>query len=408
MHHPGPFPNPHLSLMPLPLIALFIAAFAFGTTEFVIAGVLPNVAEGLGVSIPTAGYLVTGYAIGIAVGGPLMTIVTGRVPRKTLLVWLAVVFTAGQIACALAPGFASMLALRIVVAVAHGVYFGAAMVVAISLVREDRRGMAVAVVLAGLTVSTILGVPAGTAIGNLFGWRATFWAMFGLGVLSTLAMLALLPRTPGASAPPAGLGREVRVLGRQQVWTSLILMLMLMIGQFVPYTYIVPYLREVTGLGTELIPWVLLLNGVGATAGVFVGGRLAGWKLMPSMIALLALQSFVMAGMYLASPYPLPMIAIVTVWGAVNFAIGTPIQTRILGWTADAPNLASSLIPSGFNFGIAMAATIGSLLLSGGFGYRSLPVLGIFAMAVATAVALGSHIWERRSGARPPVPAAAM
>jgi DHA1 family inner membrane transport protein len=393
--------------MPLPLIALFIAAFAFGTTEFVIAGVLPNVAEGLGVSIPTAGYLVTGYAVGIALGGPVMTILTGRVPRKTLLVWLAVIFTVGQVACALAPDFASMLLLRVLVAIAHGVYFGAAMVVAVSLVREDKRGMAVAVVLAGLTVSNILGVPAGTAIGNMFGWRATFWAMFALGVVSTIAMLFLLPRTSGRSAPPAGLAREVRVLGRQQVWTSLILMLMLMIGQFVPYTYIVPYLREVTGLSAGLIPWVLLLNGVGATVGVFVGGRLAGWKLMPSLIALLALQGFVMAGMYLASPYPLPMIAVVTLWGAFNFAVGTPIQTRILGWTADAPNLAAALIPSGFNFGIALAATIGSLLLTAGFGYRSLPVLGIFAMVVATAVALGSHIWERRSGVRPPVPAVA-
>ncbi|MCC0044637.1 MAG: MFS transporter [Brucellaceae bacterium] len=388
--------------MPLPLIALFIAAFAFGTTEFVIAGVLPNVAEGLGVSIPTAGYLVTGYALGIAIGGPLLTIVTGRVPRRTLLIWLAVIFTAGQVACALAPGFAEMLFLRVAVAVAHGVYFGAAMVVAVGLVSEERRGMAVAVVLAGLTVSNILGVPAGTAIGNLFGWRATFWAMFGLGLLATLAMLALLPRTPAASAPPAGLAREIRVLGRQQVWTSLIVMLMLMIGQFVPYTYIVPFLREITGLGPELIPWVLLLNGVGATTGVFIGGRLAGWKLMPSMIGLLAIQAFVMAGMYLASPYPLPMIAILTIWGAVNFAIGTPIQTRILGWTADAPNLASSLIPSGFNFGIALAATIGSLLLTAGFGYRSLPVLGIFAMIIAVVVAAGSYRWERRSGARPP------
>ena len=392
--------------MPLPLIALFIAAFAFGTTEFVIAGVLPNVADGLGVSIPTAGYLVSGYALGIAVGGPLLTIATRRIPRKTLLIGLGVAFTVGQVACALAPGFAAMLLVRIAVAVAHGVFFGVAMVVAIGLVREERRGMAVAVVLAGLTVSNILGVPAGTAIGNLFGWRATFWAMFALGIVATAAMLALLPRSAGPSTRPAGFVREVRVLGRQQVWTSLILMLMLMIGQFVPYTYIVPLLRDVTGLGAGLIPWVLLLNGVGATIGVFVGGRLAGWKLMPSLIVLLALQGFVMAGMYLASPYPLPMIALVTIWGGINFAVGAPIQTRILGWTADAPNLASSLIPSGFNLGIALAATIGALLLSAGFGYRSLPVLGIFAMLVATAVAMGSYAWERRSGDRQPIPAA--
>ena len=149
--------------MPLPLLALFIAAFAFGTTEFVIAGVLPQVAEGLGVSIPAAGTLVSGYALGIAVGGPLLTLATARLSRKTLLLSLTVAFTIGQAACALAPDFASMLLLRVAVAVAHGAYFGVAMVVAIGLVREDQRGMAVAVVLAGLTVSNIVGVPLGTA-----------------------------------------------------------------------------------------------------------------------------------------------------------------------------------------------------------------------------------------------------
>ncbi|MDQ6436443.1 MFS transporter [Mesorhizobium sp. LHD-90] len=388
--------------MPLPLIALFIAAFAFGTTEFVIAGVLPQVAAGLDVSVPTAGYLVSGYALGVAIGGPLMTIATAKVSRKTLLIWLALVFIGGQLACALAPDFASMLLIRVLVAVAHGVYFGVAMVVATGLVREDQRGMAVALVLAGLTVSNIVGVPAGSAIGNVFGWRATFWAMFLLGIVSLVAMIALLPRAAGASARPAGLMKEVRVLGRQQVWTSLIVMLMLMMCQFVPFTYIAPMLREVTGLDPAYIPLVLLLNGVGATAGVFLGGKLADWKLMPSIIVLTAVQSCVMAAMYFSSPHPLPMVVIVTIWGAINFCIGTPIQTRILAWTADAPNLASSLIPSGFNVGIALAAFVGAMMLTGGFGYRTLPVLGIFTMLVAAFIALCSHLAEQRSGLTPP------
>jgi len=394
--------------MPLPLIALFIAAFAFGTTEFVIAGVLPEVAKGLDVTIPTAGYLVSGYAIGIAVGGPLLTLATARMSRKTLLLGLAIAFTVGQAACALTPDFASMLLLRFAIAVAHGAYFGVAMVVAIGLVREEQRGMAVAVVLAGLTVSNILGVPAGTAIGTIWGWRSTFWAMFALGIAAIAAIVVLLPRNGGASAAPSAFMREVRVLGRQQVWTSLFLMLMLMIGQFVPFTYIAPLLQEVTGLDANLVPWVLLLNGVGSTLGVFIGGRLADWRLMPSLITMLALQSVVLAVMYLVSPHPVPMIVVVTVWGALNFSIGTPIQARILGWTADAPSLASSLIPSGFNVGIALAAFVGAMLLNAGFGYRSLPVLGIASMIVAAAVALASHIAERRSGAIPPqaVPAA--
>lgn len=390
--------------MPLPLIALFVAAFAFGTTEFVIAGILPEVAQGLGVSVPSAGYLVTGYALGIAIGGPLATLATTNVSRRTLLISLALVFTAGQVACALAPGFSSMLLVRVGVAVAHGVFFGVAMVVAVGLVSEEKRGMAVAFVLAGLTVSNIIGVPAGAAIGNLFGWRATFWAMFALGIVATAAMIALLPRRRDAATPPGGLAGEVRVLGRQQVWTSLILMLLLMVGQFVPYTYIAPLLQEVTGLSAATVPWVLLLNGIGATLGVFIGGRLAGWRLMPSLIALLVVQSAVLAVMYAAAEAPLPMVAAIVAWGTVNFAIGTPIQTRILTWTADAPNLASSLIPSGFNVGIALASSIGATLLETGFGYRSLPVLGIFAMLVAAGVAALSHASETRSGARPPLP----
>lgn len=392
--------------MPLPLIALFLAAFAFGTTEFVIAGVLPQVAEGLNVSIPNAGYLVSGYALGIAIGGPLLALATAKVSRKTLLIALAGAFTVGQVACAVAPDFLSMLALRVAVAVAHGAYFGVAMVVAVGLVRPEQRGMAIALVLSGLTVSNIIGVPVGTAIGNLWGWRATFWVMSLLGVAALLAMAALLPRATGASTKPAGLAHEVRALGRQQVWTSLILMLMLMLmmGQMTLYTYITPFLEEVTGLTKAQVPWVLLLNGVGATIGVFVGGRLADWKLMPSLIAMFALQALMLTIIYLVSPYPLPMVVAITLWGALNFSIGAPIQARILSWTADASNLASSLIPSGFNIGIALASSAGAMVLSSGYGYRILPVLGIVAMVLAFAVAVISYAAERRSGLRPPLP----
>ncbi len=393
--------------MPLPLIALFVAAFAFGTTEFVIAGVLPQVAAGLGVSVPNAGYLVSGYALGIAIGGPLLTIATAGLSRRTLLIGVTIAFTLGQAACALAPDFFSMLLLRIAIAVAHGAYFGVAMVVAVGLVREEQRGMAVALILAGLTVSGIVGVPIGMAIGNAFGWRATFWAMFVLGIVAIAAMAALLPHGTGAGSVPVGLKNEVRVLGRQQVWTCLIVMLMLMLCQFVPYTYIAPLLTEVTGLDAGMVPWVLLLTGLGATVGVFIGGKLAGRRLMPALITMLALQVVVLLVIYAVSPYPLPMIAALTVWGGLNFAVGTPIQTRILTWTADAPNLASSLIPSGFNVGIAIAASVGAMMLSAGFPYRSLPLVGVGSMIVAAIVATLSYASEKRSGATPPVPVAA-
>lgn len=388
--------------MPLPLFALFLAAFAFGTTEFVIAGILPEVAVGLGVSIPAAGYLVSGYALGIAVGGPLLTMATRNVSRRTILVVLTIVFCLGQIACALAPDFATMLAFRVATAVAHGAYFGIAMVVAVSLVPQEFRGRAVSVILAGLTVSNIIGVPAGAAIGGLWGWRATFWAMTLIGVLALVAIWLLIPQTKGEARQPGHLGSEVRVLGRQQVWTSLLIMLALMIGQMVPFTYITPLLREVTGLDAMVIPWVLLLNGVGATLGVLIGGRLSDWKLMPSLIVMLAVQAAMLVILYLVSPYPLPMTVAIFIWGALNFAIGAPIQARILMWTADAPGLASSLIPSGFNIGIAIAAVVGAGLLDGGYGYRSLPVLGAVALALACLVAVLSLAREKRSGAAPP------
>ena len=391
--------------MSLPLIALFLAAFAFGTTEFVIAGVLPQVADGLGVSIPVAGYLVTGYAIGIALGGPLLTFATTNVARRTLLLSLVVVFTLGQIACALAPGFASLLALRVIIAVVHGSFFGIAMVVAVGLVPPERRGFAVALILSGLTVSNVIGVPLGAAIGNFWGWRATFWSMGLLGLLAGAAILLWVPRTNGVAGTRPKFSREIGVLGRQQAWTSLILMLMLMLGQFVPFTYIAPMLQDVTGLDANWIPLVLLLNGVGSTIGVFLGGRLADWKLMPSLIAMLALQAVILVVMYLLSPYPVPMVGVVLVWGALNFAIGAPIQTRILSWTADAPSLASSLLPSGFMIGIAAAASLGAAMLNAGLGYRSLPLAGAIALAVAAVVAVISYTWEQRSTAVPPLPA---
>ncbi|MGV3551696.1 MFS transporter [Rhizobium sp.] len=394
--------------MPLPLFALFLAAFAFGTTEFVIAGILPDVAVGLGVSIPFAGYLVSGYALGVAVGAPLLTVATRNVARRTILIILTIAFCLGQVACALAPDFATMLAVRVATAVAHGAYFGIAMVVAVGLVPEAYRGRAVSIILAGLTVSNVIGVPAGAAIGGLWGWRATFWAMTLIGIVALVAIWALIPQTRNEAQKSGNLGREVRVLGRQQVWTSLIMMLALMIGQMVPFTYITPLLREVTGLDAMVIPWVLLLNGVGATLGVFIGGRLSDWKLMPSLIVMLGVQAVILAILYLVSPYPVPMTVTIVVWGALNFAIGAPIQARILTWTADAPGLASSLIPSGFNVGIAIAAVIGASLLDNGYGYRSLPVLGAVALALACLLAILSSAREKQSGVSPPQAAAMM
>ena len=383
--------------MSLPLIALFLAAFAFGTAEFVIAGVLPDVARGLGVSIPIAGYLVSGYAIGIAIGGPLLAVATKKLSRKMLILLLGGVFTLGQALCAIAPTFELLMAARVLVSVVHGTYFGIAAIVAVNLVPADKRGFAVALILSGLTVSNILGVPGGTAIGNALGWRATFWAVGVMGLAATLAVALFLPAATGQSSTTGSFLREFKVLARQQIVTSLIIAILVMIGQYSLFTYIAPLLLEVSRLDVNVVPWVLLLYGVGATIGVFVGGRLADWKLMPSLIVILACQALAFVAIYLAAPYPVIMAVVVVIWGGVNFAFGSPLQSRILAWAGDAPNLASALIPTGFNIGIAIGAVFGARLLDSGFGYRNLPLIGTAALVIAVVIAIYSYWLEQRS-----------
>lgn len=391
--------------MSLSLIALFLVAFAFGTAEFVIAGVLPEVADGLGVSVPIAGYLVTAYAIGIAIGGPLLAIATKKVPRKTLILLLSVSFVLGHILCAMAPGFEVLLAARIFVSVVHGTYFGIAAIVAVGMVRPEKRGFAVAVVLAGLTVSNILGVPAGTAIGHAFGWRATFWGVGLLGVFATLAIALFLPSRIDLVASRGSLKSEFKALAHQQVVTSLLIVLLVMIGQYSLFTYIAPFLREVTQLDPAMVPWILLVYGVGSTIGVFIGGRLADWKLMPSLISILALQAVFFGLIYLISPYPVLLAGVVLFWGGLNFAFGSPVQARVLAAAADAPNLASALIPSGYNVGIAMGAIMGAAVIESSLGYSVLPLIGCVSCALAVLVAVYSHWLDRRGASGLALPA---
>jgi DHA1 family inner membrane transport protein len=391
--------------MSLPLLALFVAAFALGTAEFVIAGLLPDVATGLGISIPVAGYLITAYAVGIAVGGPVLALMTKKVPRRTLIIWLCASFTVGQALCALSPNFEVLMVARVLVAISHGTYFGIASIVATGLVPAHKRGSAVALLLAGLTVSNILGVPGGTAIGNIFGWRAAFWAVGALGFLATIAIAILLPKNAGEGASAGSFMRELKALGRQQIVLSLAIVILVMIGQYSLFTYVAPLLLNVTGLSQEMVPWMLLLFGVGSTIGVLIGGRLADWKLMPSLIGIMVVQVCAYVLLVIVSPYPILMGICVVLWGGANFAFGAPVQSRVLQWAADAPNLASTLIPSGFNVGIAIGAVLGASVLEAGLGYRNLPWIGAIALTLSCGIAIASLILEKRSGATPPLSA---
>jgi DHA1 family inner membrane transport protein len=378
------------------LLALFAAAFAIGSSEFVIAGILPSVSTDLGISIPTAGFLVSFYALGVAVGGPVLATFTGRYSRKLLLQIYVAIFIIGYALCALAPNYPMLLAYRVAIALIHGAYFGTAMVVATSVVAENKRGFAVALILSGLTVSNIIGVPVGTAIGTWFGWRMTFWAVAGLGVLSLAAIALLVPADKAPENHQGNLLAEVKALGREPVYSSLAVIVLQTIGQFALFTYISPLLTDVSKIPLDVVPWLLLLFGVGSTIGVLLGGRLADWKLMASLTGILVLQVLIYFLMVPFATSPYVMGALVLIWGALAFAFGAPAQTRILNNTRDAPTLAANLIPSAFNVAIAFGAWFGGSLIDRGFSYGVLPWVGVAGGAAAVAVSLASWAAERR------------
>jgi len=390
--------------MPLPLFALFLAAFVVGTNELIVAGLLPALAADLGVDIPAAGLLITGYAVGVAIGGPFLAIGTGHLPRRPLLLVLMAVFIAGNVLCALAANYWLLMAARLVISCSHGLFFGVAMILATRLVPPHRQSSAISMVVAGVTVASVLGAPIGTAIGNSFGWRASFWAIAGLGIVATLVMAALIPEAAAEERRErANLARELRAIGRQTVFLSYVIITLLMTGTFAFFSYIVPTLTEVTGVAIADVPWVLLASGIGGTVGNLVGGRLGDWRPMPALIGITAVAAAIYFVMLFAVASPLPMIVAVFAWSVVGFSFAAPVQGRILQWSSDAPNLASTLISTAFNIGIAAGAWLGGAALHGGWGYSDLPLIGIFFAVAALIVALVSWTIEKRSAAAGPV-----
>lgn len=383
--------------MPLPILSLFLAAFGIGTAEFVIAGILPEVSTDLGVSIPQAGILITAYAIGVAIGGPVVTMLIGNVSRKRAIVVLIGMFTIGQVLCALAPNYPMLMAARLFVSIGHGAFFGAAAIMATKLVPPERAGSAVGLLLAGLTVANILGVPGGTAIGQMFGWRATFWAVGVLGLIALTATAVLLPLDKPEHHEGGNLRAQVRALGTPSVYLTFATIIVAIIGQFAVFTYIAPYLTTVTGVAPEVVPWLLLISGVGSTIGVLVGGRLADWKLMPTLIGTLVASAVVYAIMWAGSGNVIVMAIAILLWSGLSFGFGTPAQSRILKGAAAAPNLASSLIPTAFNIAIALGSAAGAYALDHGWGYNSLPVIGIVVALAGVAIAAFSWVIERRA-----------
>ncbi|MFG2935101.1 MFS transporter [Streptomyces sp. NPDC048282] len=386
--------------MPLALLALAVGAFGLGTTEFVMMGLLPDVADDLHISIPTAGHLVSAYALGVVIGAPLLAALTARLPRRTVLISLMGLFVAGNALSALAPGYDSLLAARFLSGLPHGAFFGVGAVVATGLVAPERKARSVSLMFMGLTVANIAGVPVATLMGQHLGWRATFLGVSLIGVAAMAAVYFLIHPTH-TPAPASGLRGELTALRSLPVWLALATTVVGFGALFSAYSYITPMLTHSAGYAEASVTLLLALFGVGATIGNLVGGRLADHAMrgtlfggLASMVAVLLLFPVLMRAEWSAA------LAVVLL-GIAAFITGSPLQLMVMERAAAGPSLASSANQAAFNLANAGGAWIGGAALAAGFGATSpalagaaLAILGLGVAAVAFAV-------DRRQSAPP-------
>ncbi|MFI9742974.1 MFS transporter [Streptomyces sp. NPDC052494] len=389
--------------MPLALLALAVGAFGIGTTEFVVMGLLPGIAADYGVSIPTAGLLVTGYALGVVVGAPLLTVLGGKVSRKRMLMLLMGLFVLGNTLSALAPSFGMMLAGRVIASLAHGSFFGIGSVVAAGLVAPDKKAGAIATMFTGLTVANFVGVPLGTFVGQAVGWRATFAGVAVLGVVGLLGILRLVPDMPRPEG--AHLRRELRAFRNPQVLLAMAMTVLGFGGVFAAITYIAPMMTEVAGYSEGAVTWLLVLFGIGMFLGNLLGGRLADRALMPLLYVTLGGLAVVLA-LFTVFAHDKVLAAItILLIGALGFATVPPLQKRVLDHAHGAPTLASAVNIGAFNLGNALAAWLGGLVIAAGFGYTSANWVGAALAAAALGLAFWSAALERRTPATAPAEA---
>jgi len=339
-----------------PLLALATGAFGIGVTEFAPMGMLPGIAADLGVSIPAAGLLISAYALGVLIGAPLMTLTTGRIPRRHLLIGLMAIFTLGNVMSALATDYTSLLIARVVTSLNHGAFFGVGALVAASVVAPDKRAGAVAAMFMGLTLATIGGVPLATWFGELLGWRQAFWGISGLGVLTMAALWFALPNV--ALPPSDGVLAELRVLGRGPVLAALALTVVGSGAMFTVFTYIAPILTRETQASTLFVTAMLVLFGIGLTLGNLWGGKAADRSIDRTLIASLSVLIVVLLAFTVLMRWPLPAAVAILVWGIASFALVPPLQMRVMEAAKDAPNLASAVNIGAFNLGNAVGAAL--------------------------------------------------
>lgn len=383
----------------LALFALAVGAFAIGTTEFATMGLLPQIAAGVAVDIPTAGHLISAYALGVVVGAPSIAALAARAPRKHLLVALMAVFAAGNLASALAGAYPSLLLARFVAGLPHGAYFGVASVVAAALVTPDRRARAVSSVMVGLTVANIAGVPAATWLGQLLGWQSLYVGVTVIALLCLVATLGWVPPVRIGSGP-ASVRSELSALARPQVWFTLAVGMVGFGGMFATYSYIAPTVTTLAGLGELGVVWILATYGVGMTVGMVVGGRLADRALLPTLYLGLVALAGMLAVFGLLVTTPVGAFVAVFAFGAIGTVLMPALQTRLMDVAREGQSLAAALNHAVLNIGNALGAWLGGLVLAMGLSYAwpsrvavVLPLLGLAVLAVGR--------WsERRSEGR--------
>ena len=386
--------------MPLGLIALAIGAFGIGLTEFVIMGLLPEVATDFAVSEATAGWLISGYALSVVVGALGLTAATTRLPRKPVLLGLVVLFVVGNAITALAPDYTVAMVGRIIAALCHGAFFGIGAVVAADLVAPEKKARAIAIMFTGLTAANVFGVPFGTFLGQQFGWRSTFWVISAIGVVAFagIAVLVTAPKTTGAQV---SLRSELRAFRSVQVWLSLIVTALAFGGMFGAFTYIAYTLTGVTGFADAAVPWLLVLFGIGLVAGNAIGGRLADRSIDRTLLAFIAalIVVLVLFGFF-AGSQPVT-IAILVLMGAFGFGTVPGLQSRIMHYAGGAPTLASGANIGAFNVGNALGAWAGGLGIAAGLGYTSPIWIGAVITASALVVMIVAVVTAPRSAPTP-------
>ena len=387
--------------MPIALLALTLSAFAIGTTEFVIVGLLPTVAADLSISIPSAGLLVSLYALGVAVGAPVLTALTGKLPRKTLLLALMALFTAGNLLAWQAPSYETLVAARILTGLAHGVFVSIGSTIATGLVPREKAASAIAIMFTGLTVALVTGVPLGTFIGQHFGWRETFLAVSTLGAAAFIGSALFVPRNL-AHTPPASLLQQAKVLAEPRLLLVYAKTAIGYGGTFIPFTFLAPILTDISGFSAGSVGWVMLVYGVSVAVGNLWGGKLAD-RLgpIPALRIIFALLAAVLLLLQFTAPHPWLAVGTVLLWGAVAFGNVPGLQVYVVKqaerFTPQAVDVASGLNIAAFNLGIAGAAWAGGLIVTH-LGLQHTPWIGALVVLVSLALTHWSGVLDRRSG----------